>query len=44
MTQLTESQIESFAIQLFEHLGYKSLYGPDIARKHSIFRLDTHVP
>lgn len=29
--QLTESQIESFAIQLFEHLGYKSLYGPDIA-------------
>ena len=31
MTQLTESQIESFAIQLFEHLGYKSLYGPDIA-------------
>ena len=31
MTQLTESQIESFAIQLFERLGYKSLYGPDIA-------------
>ena len=31
MTQLTESQIESFAIQLFEQLGYKSLYGPDIA-------------
>lgn len=31
MTQLTEYQIESFAIQLFEHLGYKSLYGPDIA-------------
>lgn len=31
MTQLTESQIESFAIQLFEHFGYKSLYGPDIA-------------
>lgn len=31
MTQLTESQIESFAIQLFEHLGYKSFYGPDIA-------------
>ena len=30
MTQLTEYQIESFAIQLFEHLGYKSLYGPDI--------------
>lgn len=31
MTQLTESQIESFAIQLFEHIGYKSFYGPDIA-------------
>lgn len=31
MTQLTEYQIESFAIQLFGHLGYKSLYGPDIA-------------
>lgn len=31
MTQLTESQIESFAIQIFEHLGYKSFYGPDIA-------------
>lgn len=31
MTQLTESQIESFAIQLFEHLGYKSFYAPDIA-------------
>lgn len=31
MTKLTESQIESFAIQLFEQLGYKSLYGPDIA-------------
>lgn len=31
MTQLTEFQIESFAIQLFEQLGYKSLYGPDIA-------------
>lgn len=30
MTQLNESQIESFAIQFFEHLGYKSLYGPDI--------------
>ena len=31
MTTLTESQIESFAIQLFEQLGYKPLYGPDIA-------------
>lgn len=31
MTQLTEFQIESLAIQLFEQLGYKSLYGPDIA-------------
>lgn len=31
MTKLTESQIEDFAIQLFEQLGYKSLYGPDIA-------------
>ncbi|WP_338158438.1 type I restriction endonuclease subunit R [uncultured Phocaeicola sp.] len=31
MIKISESQIESFAIQLFEHLGYKSLYGPDIA-------------
>lgn len=31
MIQLSEFQIEDFAIQLFEHLGYKSLYGPDIA-------------
>lgn len=31
MTKLTESQIEDFAIQLFEQLGYKSLYGPNIA-------------
>ncbi len=31
MTTINESQIESFAIQLFEQLGYKSLYGPDIA-------------
>lgn len=31
MTTITESQIESLAIQLFEQLGYKSLYGPDIA-------------
>lgn len=30
MINLSESQIESFAIQLFEHLGYKSFYGPDI--------------
>lgn len=30
MTQLTESQIESFAIQLFEHLGCKSLHSLDI--------------
>lgn len=30
MTQLTEYQIESFSIQIFEHLGYKSFYGPDI--------------
>lgn len=31
MIKISESQIESFAIQLFEQLGYKSLYGPDIA-------------
>lgn len=31
MTTLTESQIESFTIQLFKHLGYKALYGPNIA-------------
>ena len=31
MTQLTESQIEDFAIEQLERLGYKSAYGPDIA-------------
>ena len=31
MIKISESQIEDFAIQLFEQLGYKSLYGPDIA-------------
>lgn len=31
MMRLTESQIESFAIQLCEQLGYNSFYGPDIA-------------
>ncbi len=31
MTRLTESAIENFAIELFEHLGYQYLYGPDIA-------------
>ena len=29
--KLTESAIEDFAIQLFERLGYDSLYAPDIA-------------
>ena len=31
MTKLTESKIEEFAIELFGQLGYKYLYGPDIA-------------
>ena len=31
MTKLTESAIESFAIKLFERLGYIALHGPDIA-------------
>jgi type I site-specific restriction-modification system R (restriction) subunit len=31
MSRLTESAIETFAIQLFERLGYDSLYAPDIA-------------
>lgn len=31
MTRLTESNIEEFAVELFEHLGYKYFYGPDIA-------------
>lgn len=31
MTRLTESNIEEFAVELFEQLGYKYFYGPDIA-------------
>ena len=31
MAILTESKIEEFAIGLFEQLGYRYLYGPDIA-------------
>lgn len=31
MATLTESKIEEFAIGLFEQLGYRYLYGPDIA-------------
>ncbi len=31
MSRLTESAIETFSIKLFEHLGYDTLYAPDIA-------------
>ena len=31
MTKLTESHIEEFAVELFEQIGYKYFYGPDIA-------------
>ena len=31
MTKLTESQIENFAIELFQRLGYEYIYAPDIA-------------
>ena len=31
MTKLSESQIESFAIELLKHQGYSYLFGPDIA-------------
>ena len=31
MLSLTESKIEEFAVGLFEQLGYRYLYGPDIA-------------
>ena len=31
MSRLTESAIETFAIQLFERLGYDYIYAPDIA-------------
>ncbi len=31
MTKLTESAIEDFAIKLFEGLGYRYVYAPDIA-------------
>ena len=29
--KITESAIETFAIELFEKLGYQYVYGPDIA-------------
>jgi type I restriction enzyme, R subunit len=29
--KLTETAIEDFAIQLFEHQGYTYIYGPDIS-------------
>ena len=31
MTKFTEATIESFAIKLFEHLGYNYIHAPDIA-------------
>lgn len=31
MTKLTESAIETFAIEQFEQLGYQYVYGPSIA-------------
>lgn len=31
MTRITENNIEEFAIELLEKLGYESVYGPDIA-------------
>jgi type I restriction enzyme R subunit len=31
MTKITENTIESFAIELFEKLGYDYVYAPDIA-------------
>jgi type I restriction enzyme R subunit len=31
MTKITESAIETFAIELLEKHGYQYLYGPDIA-------------
>lgn len=31
MSRLTESTIETFAIELFERLGYDALYAPDVA-------------
>jgi type I restriction enzyme R subunit len=30
-SKITESAIETFAIELFEKLGYQYVYGPDIA-------------
>ena len=35
MSTLTESKIEEFAIGLFEQLGYRYLYGPDIEARSS---------
>ena len=31
MSRLTESEIEALAIKLFERLGYRYVYGPDVA-------------
>ena len=36
MLPLTESKIEEFAIGLFEQLGYRYLYGPDIAQMEQV--------
>lgn len=32
MEQITENEIEKFANELFEKLGYLFIYAPDIAR------------
>ena len=31
MNKITESVVETFAIEQFEQLGYQYVYGPDIA-------------
>jgi len=31
MSKLTENAIETFAINLFDRLGYDTIYAPDIA-------------
>ena len=31
VTKITESEIETFAIKLFERLGYQYIYAPSIA-------------
>lgn len=34
MTKITENEIELFAIELFEKLGYDYIYAPDLERNH----------